>query len=221
MINLLPWREKYRQQLKKRFWIISGVVMVFSFVLTGCIYGYYAVKIKQQYNINQIVIDENNQIDKKIEAFAPLLDQYQSNLEQMSLVQMLQHQKTVAIVALDDISKKMPKEMYLTEIHKVNNKVEIKGFAKSAKTVTDFIRQLEQSSIYEKATMQSFQKSAEHSAFHLTYAEQNYGRFSLVADLSETAIWNWDNNTSVQATLKLSQNSEKNKQQEDSSYVES
>ena len=67
-INLLPWRAALREQRKKEFWAIIGLVLAAAVVLSGFVWAIFDHALSEQQQANQHITDENAKLDSQLKS---------------------------------------------------------------------------------------------------------------------------------------------------------
>jgi type IV pilus assembly protein PilN len=188
-INLLPWRDELKEKRKKEFIAVSiGVALLGVLGVVGT-WMYFDNKLEDQNQANQLVITTNQSLDVQLKSLEGLQAQRDAIVERMKLIQGLQGQRPIAVRLVDELVRVTPSNMYITKFVRQGDKFTLEGRADSPNTVADLLRNLEASSWYRNAFMNSFlavEENKEKPASSLVpRAEDNYGSFVVTVDLDE------------------------------------
>ena len=152
-INLLPWREERREQLKKEFLVALMLV-----IGVGLVLGFFARAHHIQLRDNQTDrIDYVNQsiaeMDEKIVALE-LLEKVKANLlDRIRAIEELQSNRPLAVRMLDELVMAMPDGMNLTSLNQDGDLVAVTGLSESNAGVSAFMRNLDSSDWLQESTL--------------------------------------------------------------------
>lgn len=190
-INLLPWREELREKRKKQFVAISAAVALIGALLVGATWFFYDQKLSDQEQANQLIVSTNQNLDQQLKSLDGLQEKRNQIIERMKLIQGLQSQRPVFVRLIDELARVTPNNLYITKFTRTGNKFTFEGMADSPNTVAEFLRNLEASSWYRNAFMNSYLAGAEQKPTNQSVVprpEASYGTFVVTADLDEPSI---------------------------------
>ncbi|KJS09243.1 MAG: pilus assembly protein PilN [Gammaproteobacteria bacterium BRH_c0] len=142
-INLLPWREEYRQTKKREFLEIAVVVLVVG-LLTSFLWGQVIdARIDNQTSRNQLLESEIAALEMKVKEIQDLKRKKQEMLDRMAVIQALQANRPDIVRIFDELVKATPEGVYLSEWQRVDDNVSITGFAESNNRVSALMRNLD------------------------------------------------------------------------------
>ena len=154
-INLLPWREAALKAQQKEYFTILGVVGVMSLVLVLSVNFYYQAKIDGQSTKNQYLKNEIAQLDIQIAEIKTLNDKKEALQKRINVVEQLQRSRNVGTQVLDEIAKIIPNGIYITELEKQGNSIQLTGKSESNNHLANMIRAVELSDLFVDATPES------------------------------------------------------------------
>jgi type IV pilus assembly protein PilN len=189
-INLLPWRENLREKRKKQFFSISTLVAIFAGVIAFLVYVFYAEILDDQRQANQIIVTENQKLDRQLKALDGLQLRRDEILQRMKLIQDLQTVRPVVVHIFDEILKVTPKNMYLTSFSRAGDQFTLEGKAQDPNIVSEFLRNLGASSWFRNAFMKSFvttEPKQQQQGAVSPRPEDSYGVFVVTVDLGNQA----------------------------------
>lgn len=171
-INLLPWRQEYRAQKQKEFQQVATLVVIaagFSiFLWMKTVDG----QIANQNERNRILQTEITALDKQVKEIKDLKKRRQELIDRMRVIQELQGNRPLAVRYFDEMVRSAPEGLWLTNLKRKGNSVEIAGVAESNNRVSSFMRNLDQSEWYESPNLTGVTAKPEFgeqaSAFQLT-----------------------------------------------------
>lgn len=142
-INLLPWREKKREQEKKLFTtmlcasIASAVFVVF-------LINYYASNlVSNQMARNQKLQQEIAALDRQIAEIKGLEKVRGMLLSRMAVVRNLQSTRTLMVHLFDELIKIMPSGIVLAKIEGKNTVISLSGYSESNTYVSQVMKNIE------------------------------------------------------------------------------
>ena len=173
-INLLPWREKKREQEKKQFTIYLFMGLVFSVVVVFLVDYYALYLVDQQTQRNERLKNEITQLDKQIKSISEIKKLRQALIARMNIVQNLQATRTLTVRLLDEIIKIMPDGVYLNHVERVGDKITLLGYAESNTNVSSLMRDIQSSEWIQDPELTEIKKTVEanqpdENAFKLSF----------------------------------------------------
>ena len=159
-INLLPWREERRQELKKQFIAVLFGVAVLG---AGSVYlmnVQVEAEIQYQQSRNQFVTDETHKLDAQIAEIAELKKKRERLIERMNVIQDLQGNRPLAVHIFDEIARSVPDGAYYSSVEQKGDALTAIGFAESNTRISNLMRNLETSQSFASPTLSKVSKQA-------------------------------------------------------------
>jgi len=187
-INLLPWREELRQELKRQFFaVLVGV----AFIGAGSVY-LFDVNIQSQITgqraNNKLVVDETLKLDKQIKEIKELQSKRARLVERMNVIQNLQGNRPVVVHVFEELAKVVPDGLYYKTVSNKNNVVSIKGIAETNNRVSNLMRNLDKSSMFFTPNLSMVKNSAGSRNKNKTDAKQKkWSEFTLTVKQGQPA----------------------------------
>ncbi len=157
----------------------------------GGTWFYYDQKLQDQEQANQLIVSTNQNLDVQLKALDGLQEQRNAIVERMKLIQALKTQRPIAVHLIDEVVRVTPSNMYITKFVRTGDKFTIEGKAESPNTVAELLRNLEASSWYRNAFMNSFlvaeEKKEKAASSVIPRVEETYGSFTVTVDLDQVA----------------------------------
>jgi len=178
-INLLPWREKRREEKKRGFIILLMLGVAMACLVTFGIYYYSTELILEQTARNQRLKDKITIYENRIKEISGLKKLRQALVSRMMVVQNLQVTRTLTVRLFDEVIKIMPDGAYLTHIDRVKDKITVKGFAESNTNISEMMRKIEASSWIQHPQLTEIKKSEDGSKDASQLKEQDKNEFNL------------------------------------------
>lgn len=200
-INLLPWRAELREQRKREFLITNAAAFLLAVVIAGLIWLYFNNRLDDQLQANAQITNANQSLDRQLSDLKDLQARRDQIVARMKVIQDLQGKRPVVVRLFDELTRLVPANMYLTLWQRGGdkngnneNRFTIEGYAESPNTVSEFLRNLEGSSWFKTAIMNSYTGPNENatkptdSGGVAPRPEDAYGHFVVTVDLEEQAI---------------------------------
>ncbi len=174
-INLLPWREERRQELKRQFFIIlAGMILVGA----GAVYlvnMQVEAQIENQNRRNDFITQETRKLDAQIKEIAELKKQRASLIERMKIIQDLQGNRPVIVQIFDDVVRTVPDGVYYKKVKATGDSISITGVVESNNRVSNLMRNLDASPLLQAPNLSKVKSADKESAaneFDLTVQRQ-------------------------------------------------
>ncbi|HPE59200.1 MAG: PilN domain-containing protein [Thiothrix sp.] len=142
-LNLLPWRDKEREQKKKQFFALLGLsaLLAAGLVFLGNLYMNSAMAYQQERN--RYLENEIAQLDRQIEQIKKLDATKQALLGRMEVIENLQSTRPAIVHLFDEMATAMPDGMYLNQLKQSGTVVHVEGKAESNARVSSYMNRLD------------------------------------------------------------------------------
>lgn len=172
-INLLPWREERRQELKKQF-----VAVLFGVAVLGAGSVYMMnmqveAEIQYQQSRNTFVTDETRKLDAQIAEIAELKKKRERLIERMNVIQDLQGNRPLAVHVFDEIARAIPDGAFFTSVEQKGEALMATGIAESNTRISNLMRNLENSPSFASPTLSKVAAHSDKSSDEKTGSEFN------------------------------------------------
>ena len=154
-INLLPWREEAQKAKQKQFFTMLAAVCIVALAVVFIIGQFYQARIDGQIKRNQFLKNEIQILDIKISEIKSLNEKKSALKKRIDVIEQLQRSRNVGTQVLDEIAKVVPNGVYLVSIEKEENSVQIIGKSESNNHLANMIREIERSSLFTDAILES------------------------------------------------------------------
>jgi type IV pilus assembly protein PilN len=144
-INLLPWREQRREELRKQFFIMLAASALLASVAVG---GYWFVMntaIDGQKARNSYVNAEIQLLEKQVREIKGLKKRKKQMLERMKVIQDLQGRRPVVVRVFDEIARLVPRGVFFGELTRTGDAFNLSGVAQSNNRVASLMRNIDKS----------------------------------------------------------------------------
>jgi type IV pilus assembly protein PilN len=154
-INLLPWREEVLKAKQKEFFTILAAVCLCAFALIFSVNLYFQARVDGQTSRNQFLKNEIQKLDIQITEIKTLNEKKVALQKRIDVVEQLQRSRNVGTQVLDEIAKIIPTGIYITQLDKQGNSIQITGKSESNNHLANMIRAIELSDLFTDATPES------------------------------------------------------------------
>ena len=159
-INLLPWREERRQELKKQFVAVLFGVAVMGAGSVYLVNMQVEAEIQYQQARNQFVTDETHKLDAQITEIAELKKKRERLIERMNVIQDLQGNRPLAVHVFDEIARSVPDGTFFNSVAQAGDQLTASGVAESNTRISNLMRNIDNSPSFLKPTLSKVSKHA-------------------------------------------------------------
>ena len=154
-INLLPWREKIRQEKKKEFLLVVLSVSILS--LFASYFWIDSIKnaISNQNSRNELLKSEIAQLQEQVREIGKLKKQRQDLCDRLEVIQNLQGTRPFVVHYFDEMVRVVPGNLFLTEIERKGDLFALKGITESNNRVSELMRSLDKSDWYRNPNLKT------------------------------------------------------------------
>jgi type IV pilus assembly protein PilN len=152
-INLLPWREELREELKKQFIIITVAVALVSTILVGLSWFVMQSNIEHQQTRNDYVQTEINRVSSQVKEIKQLKAKRAQLLERMRVIQNLQGNRPVIVNMFDELVRIVPDGVFFAKVSTTDNRISITGTAESNNRVASLMRNIDRSAWFTSPSL--------------------------------------------------------------------
>ena len=181
-LNLLPWRDEFRQQNKRKFF----VYLVASIIAGLCVMALLSIGIRNQVETqntrNQFMKKAIAEIDVKIEVVRELKKKRALLKERMGVIQGLQENRPIIVQVFDAIVRVTPEALYLTRLQMNGRQLSIKGVAESNGQISQLMRRLASSPWFYNPNLTRVKALGDNEEGELRGHEGNYFELSVMRE---------------------------------------
>jgi type IV pilus assembly protein PilN len=171
-INLLPWREELRQELRKEFLVVLAGTVVFALLLLIVANRVYDSWIDNQNNRNAYVQRNIDELSRQVKEIKELEAKRRELLDRMKVIQDLQGTRPLVVHVFDEMVRTLPDGVFYQGLSRKEMTIDIIGVAESNNRVSSLMRQLDKSDWFESPNLTSVQAATDYgdqaSAFKMT-----------------------------------------------------
>lgn len=154
-INLLPWREQLRQKQKQQY---LTLLFAIALLMLAIVYGVGVIidtLIKNQNQRNYYMEQQIAVLDAQIEKIKNIRETKTAIEKRMALIEQLQTSRNVAPIILDELARMVPPGIAFRSFSRNGNQMEVLGVSESNNRLSDFMRRLEESEVFNRGDLSS------------------------------------------------------------------
>lgn len=144
-INLLPWRERLREERKREFLSIMAGIVVIAGGLLFLVDRYFTGEINLQVARNEYVRGEISTLDAQVAEINELRQQKEDIRARMNVITDLQGTRPVIVRLFDELVRTLPEGVFYTTLERTNDTISINGVSESYSRITELLRRLDES----------------------------------------------------------------------------
>ncbi|PCJ25914.1 MAG: pilus assembly protein PilN [SAR86 cluster bacterium] len=152
-INLLPWRERLREERKREFLTILVGVVIISGGILFLVHTFFTGEINTQMARNDFVRTEIAVLDERVVEITELRQQKEDIRARMNVISDLQGTRPVIVRIFDELVKTLPDGVFYSSLNRVDNTVSIEGVAESYERITELLRRLDESDWFQESDL--------------------------------------------------------------------
>lgn len=154
-INLLPWREERRQELKKEFLTILGAVAFAGLGLVMLAGSVVTSAIEDQQGRNNYLQRQIDELSAQVKEIKELEKKKQELLDRMTVIQELQGNRPIIVRIFDELVRTLPDGAFYTDLNRTNNRVDLTGVAESNNRISSLMRRVDKSDWFSDPNLTS------------------------------------------------------------------
>ena len=144
-INLLPWREKLREERKQMFIVQLGITVALAAMVIVVLHLMVKSSIDNQAEVNATLRKEITTLDNRLTEIRQLQDQKKALTARMAVIQQLQGNRPVIVRLFDELVRTLPDGVYYNSITRTNDSISLEGVAESNNRISALMRDLDAS----------------------------------------------------------------------------
>ena len=144
-INLLPWRDERRAELKKEFLGVIAFVLALAVALVLLADRVVNSQIDHQSARNKYLSEHIAILDKQVAEIRDIQKKRNQLLDRMRVIQELQGNRPIIVRILDQLVRTVPDGVFYTSLNTKNKVISISGIAESNNRVSSLMRRLDAS----------------------------------------------------------------------------
>lgn len=154
-INLLPWREEFRQEKKKEFIVQLAGVCILALLVAFMWIRSVDSAIASQNQRNGMLQAEIKQLQSQVKEIQELKKRRAELIDRMKVIQDLQGTRPIIVRYFDELVRAVPDGIFITKLSRTGVVIKIEGVTESNNRVSTFMRQLNDSSWFAEPNLKS------------------------------------------------------------------
>ncbi|MGS2717844.1 PilN domain-containing protein [Eionea flava] len=147
-INLLPWRDEYRQEKKREFFSTLIMLAILAGVVGYAWFVFIDNKVDAQKSRNEIFTREISLLDARVGKITKLKAQRKDLESKTEVIQGLQNKRPLVVHYFDQIVRAVPDGVYFKAMSRKADTYTIKGVSESNSRVSTLMRNLDESPFF-------------------------------------------------------------------------
>ncbi len=152
-INLLPWRERLREERRREFLSILVGVVIIGAGLLFLVDRYFNGEIDTQTARNDFLRSEISQLDAQVAEISELQQQKEDIQARMNVITDLQGTRPVIVRIFDELVRTLPEGVYYETLERTGDIIAIEGVSESYSRITELMRRLDDSEWFTEADL--------------------------------------------------------------------
>lgn len=155
-INLLPWRERLREERRREFLTIMVGFIIIAGGLIFLVDRYVNGEINMQQARNDFIRAEIALLDAQVAEINQLRQQKEDIRARMNVITDLQGTRPVIVRIFDEMVRTLPEGVFYEEVQRTGNVIAVEGIAESYARITELMRNLDDSEWFEATDLSEF-----------------------------------------------------------------
>lgn len=141
-INLLPWRERLREERRREFLNILVGIVIIAGGLVLLVDRYFNGEIDTQVARNNFMKSEIAILDERVREITQLRQQKEDIRARMNVITDLQGTRPLIVRIFDELVNTLPAGVYYQTIERTGEQIALEGIAESYSGITELLRNL-------------------------------------------------------------------------------
>ena len=171
-INLLPWRDERRAELKQKFLAVLGVVVACAGLIVFVVDLFISGQIQNQNDRNAYLKANITALNKQVEEIREMQRKRTQLLDRMTVIQELQGNRPIIVRILDQLVRTVPDGVFYTKVTARGQVITINGIAESNNRVSSLMRRLDASDWFKEPNLEGVKAQPDYgeqaTTFNLT-----------------------------------------------------
>ena len=154
-INLLPWREGRRAEHKKNYLTLLAAFALIAISLMF-VAGNVLDKMTDNQNYrNEFIEQQTALLDAQIKQIKNIKKDKEAIELRMALIEQLESSRNAVPIVLDELVRLVPNGLSFRSFSRQDNLIEILGVSESNNRLADFMRRLQDSTVFSSGELSS------------------------------------------------------------------
>ena len=159
-INLLPWRDEYRQEKKREFFSVLIMLVILTSLVVYLWTSFIKSEIQSQQSRNNLFTTEISALTEKVTEIRKLKEQRVALESKMDVIQGLQNKRPLIVHYFDEMVKAVPDGIHFISLSRNDSSYSLKGVAESNNRVSTLMRNLDQSKFFQAPNLKNVVKDS-------------------------------------------------------------
>lgn len=172
-INLLPWREERRQELKKQFLTVLAGVAVLGIALVLLAHQIFSGIVDGQRERNAYLQKHIDELNQQVREISEIDKKRRELLDRMKIIQQLQGNRPIIVRIFDELVRTVPDGVFFQNLNRTADKIDLRGVAESNNRVSSLMRNLDGSGWFASPNLTSVKANPSYgeqaSEFQLSF----------------------------------------------------
>ena len=139
-INLLPWRQKVREEQQRQFINVIAGLVVLAVLCLVLLWQFYGNRISDQEARNRILTTQISVLDDKIDEIRLLQLKRKELLDRMKVIQELQGNRPVMVRLFDELARQLAPRVFFEEVRMKGDTIFVSGVAEDNNRISNQLR---------------------------------------------------------------------------------
>lgn len=159
-INLLPWRDEYRQEKKREFFSVLIMLAILASLVVYVWVSFMKSEIQNQRVRNNLFKTEITALTEKVTEIQKLKQQRIALESKMDVIQGLQNKRPLIVHYFDEMAKVVPDGIHFISLSRSDSSYSLKGIAESNNRVSTLMRNLDRSKFFQSPNLKNVVKDS-------------------------------------------------------------
>ena len=181
-INLLPWRERRREAMRRAFVMQIVLAAVAAIFVVMAAHKLLTQRLARQEVINRTLEQHIADLNTRVAEVGQLRERQVAVRDRMRVIADLQKERAAVVRVFDELARSLPNEVYFLTLERAGDVILIEGVSESYAGITQLMRRLEDSEEFDNADLNDIATEASE-----TVDESSLFIFNLRVELASAA----------------------------------
>ena len=181
-INLLPWRERRREAMRRAFVMQIVLAVVAAIFVVMAAHKLLTQRLARQEVINRTLEQHIADLNTRVAEVGHLRERQVAVRDRMRVIADLQKERAAVVRVFDELARSLPNEVYFLTLERAGDVILIEGVSESYAGITQLMRRLEDSEEFDNADLNDIATEASE-----TVDESSLFIFNLRVELASAA----------------------------------
>jgi type IV pilus assembly protein PilN len=181
-INLLPWRERRREAMRRAFVMQIVLAVVAAIFVVMAAHKLLTQRLARQEVINRTLEQHVADLNTRVAEVGQLRERQVAVRDRMRVIADLQKERSAVVRVFDELARSLPNEVYFLTLERAGDVILIEGVSESYAGITQLMRRLEDSEEFDNADLNDIATEASE-----TIDESSLFIFNLRVELASAA----------------------------------